>query len=746
MRPGPEPRPGRPGDQVVPIGGTTVASGRSQPLTLGPRRALSRLLSGLRRAPYLRKWLVLGTLIGVVAGLGAVVFYYGLHEATKWILGYIGGYTPAGTAGEGGGRPASGFSRPWAIPLVVAGGALAAGILVFTFAPEAEGHGTDAAIKAVHTNPKGIRPRSILVKLAASMLTIGSGGSGGRKGPTAQISAGFGSVLARVMNLTPADSRICVAAGIASGIGAIFRAPLGGALLGAELMYREDVEIEALIPSVVATAVAYGVFSAVTGGFTPIFGVNVTTGVQHFWQFILFAALGLVCGVWGRLYSSTFYGMGNWFKKWPLPRAVRPAVAGLVVGLIGLEIPGVLGTGYGQVQTELDIHQLMALPLWIALVLPAAKILATSLSIGSGGSGGIFGPGLVVGAAAGAGLWKLFDLAGFAPHDPSAFVIIGMMAGFGAIAHAPLAVTIMVAEMTGNLSLLAPAMVAVAVASAVVGDQTIYESQLRRRSDSVAHRLSLGLPASESVPVTSIMARPTLVLLNTTPAAEALGLLQGADLPGAPVTTAGGAFVGSVQTPTLADQVARGQTGPVGRMADVEAMTLPADVGLDAAVQGIPSSKGGWIPVLDNDMNVVGIVSNRELVQGWQMAVGQWASRLAGAVSTTGLADTAVAAGAAAEGSPIRRLALPTGTVIVSVTRGDAMISPDGDLVLEAGDSVTLTTRAEDRERVLALFGAPPGGPAPPGGRTGDPGAAPPDPRPDRSAAGRPCPEQAVGR
>ena len=692
------------------------AAGRSQPLSLGPRRAANQLLAGLRKAGYLRKWLVLGTLIGIVAGLGAVVFYEGLSAATRYLLGSIGGYTPAGTVGEGGARVASGFSRPWAIPLVVGGGGLLAGLLVFAFAPEAEGHGTDAAIKAVHTNPKGIRPRSIAVKLVASMLTIGSGGSGGREGPTAQISAGFGSVLARVMNLTPADSRICVATGIASGIGAIFRAPLGGALLGVELLYRDDVEIEALIPSVVATAVAYGVFASITGGFQPIFGVHVAVGIYHVWQFVLFAALGLVCGAWGRLYASTFYRLTAWFKRWPLPRGVRPGVAGLVVGAIGLAVPGVLGTGYGELQIQLNAHSLLTLPLWIALVLPAAKILATSLSIGSGGSGGIFGPGLVIGGAAGAALWKVFHLAGFAPHDPTAFVIIGMMAGFGAIAHAPLAVTIMVAEMTGNLALMAPAMVAVAVATAVVGEKTIYESQLRRRSDSVAHRLSLGLPASESVAVREVMAKPSLVLLSTTPAPDALEQLRSARLPGAPVTTRDGAFVGSVQTPALAELVHRGQTGPVGRVADVEAMTVPVDVGLDAAVQALPSSKGGWIPVLDDHMNVLGVISNRELVRGWQLALSQSAQRLAGAVSTTSMVDISVAAGSVADGVAIRDLPLTLGTVIVSLTRGDAMIAPNGDLVICAGDSVTLVTRAADLDRVRSLFEGPaPVGPTPDG-------------------------------
>ena len=111
---------------------------------------------------------MLGAIIGVVAGFGAVVFYDGLRLATRLLLTDVGGYTPAGTAGEGGAGAASGFSRPWAIPLLVGGGGLLAGLLVFGLAPEAEGHGTDAAIRAVHTNPKGVRPRVVLVKLVAT--------------------------------------------------------------------------------------------------------------------------------------------------------------------------------------------------------------------------------------------------------------------------------------------------------------------------------------------------------------------------------------------------------------------------------------------------------------------------------------------------------------------------------------------------------------------------------------------------
>lgn len=171
---------------------------------------------------------MLGTIVGVVAGLGAVVFYEALRLASYVFLQLIAGYSVPEPISEGGGLASAHFARPWAIPLVACGGALLGAILVFSIAPEDEGHGTDAAIAAVHHNPRGVRLRTVFVKIVASALTIGSGGSGGREGPTGQISAGFGSLLARSFDLSPEDARITVASGIGSGIGAIFGAPLGG--------------------------------------------------------------------------------------------------------------------------------------------------------------------------------------------------------------------------------------------------------------------------------------------------------------------------------------------------------------------------------------------------------------------------------------------------------------------------------------------------------------------------------------
>ena len=181
---------------------------------------------------------------------------------------------------------------------------------------------------------------------------------------------------------------------------------------------------------------------------------------------------------------------------------MKPAIGGLMVGAIGIVIPEVLGTGYGWIQKSLG-PELLGIPLWIVLIVPFARIVATGLSIGSGGSGGIFGPGMVIGAFMGAAVWRLFEpIAPSMGHDPSPYVIVGMMCCFGSISRAPLAVMLMVAEMTGSLSILTPALVGVGLAWLIVHhfDDSIYRSQIRSRSDTEAQRIMAGLPLLATIP------------------------------------------------------------------------------------------------------------------------------------------------------------------------------------------------------------------------------------------------------
>ena len=634
---------------------------------------------------YLRKWVVLGAVIGTVAGLGAVAFIDLLQLSTHLLLGALGGYHPPTPVGEGNSL-ASGATHSWRIPAIVAAGALVSAAIVFRLAPEAEGHGTDAAIAAVHHDPTRIRSRIAPIKIVASALTIGAGGSGGREGPTAQISAGFASFLARRLRLSPADSRIAVTVGIGSGIGAIFRAPLGGAVLGAEILYRDDAEIDALVPSIVASIVAFAVFGAFES-YDPIFGFLDGYRFAHAFQLVYFAAIGIACGLVGRLYAWCFYGVTGLFERVRLPRIAKPVLGGLGTGLIGIALPGALGTGYGWVQVSMG-KGLLHLSLWVVLLLPFAKIAATSLSIGSGGSGGIFGPGMVIGGFTGAAVWRL--LHGFAPqmpHQAAAFVVVGMIACFGSIAHAPLAVMLMVVEMTGSLTVLAPAMVAVGLATLLAGDATIYRSQLRSRAESAAHRLRFAMPMLAQATAAEAMAKPRLVLAGDTPVPEARGLLAEAGVPGAPVVDRNGRFCGRVAQAELDDASADEAVGRRARDAEVAVEVTDT---LEVAAERLSSRGTSWLPVLDDD-HVAGVIGMTELIDGYR---GALAANLRRVVRTgkTVLVEERVDPRSEVVGRAVRDVAWAPGTVVVSIQRDGQVLLAGGGTRIEAGDVVTAVT------------------------------------------------------
>jgi H+/Cl- antiporter ClcA len=637
---------------------------------------------------------VLGVLIGAVAGLGAIVFYEALTFSTHFFLGVLAGYRVPTPVGEGARHASASAARPWALPLVAGIGALLGALVVYRFAPEAEGHGTDAAISAVHHNPRGVRFRAVVVKIVASALTIGSGGSGGREGPTGQISAGFGSLLARVLDLEPADGRIAVATGIGSGIGAIFGAPLGGAVLATEILYRDDFEPAALLPCFIASAVSYVVFSSVEG-FSPLFGYVSSYHFTDPIQLIWFALIGLLAGLVGLLYAKSFYGMVDLFHRLPWPRWVNPAIGGLLVGSIGIAIPEVLGTGYGWVQDSLG-HGLLAIPLWIVLTLPLARIVATALSIGSGGSGGIFGPGMVIGAFLGASVWRLFEpVFPSMGHSPAPYVIVGMMSCFGGISRAPLAVMLMVAEMTGSLSIITPAMVAVGISWLIVrqGDDTIYRSQLKSRADAPAQRLLAGLPLLAAIGTARAMASPRLVLTANRDRTDAMDAVDRAGLWGAPVVDGNGRFEGTVSRAELAASDAR---RAVGDLADAGAPTVSLNSRLDVALESLTEAPMSWIPVLDGERRVVGTLAISDVVRAYRSELAASAERLSEMGTMTGAASVTIGARSPIVGQTLRRAQLPSGLLITSITRGDQTFVPNGDTEFAAGDHLSVLGQAGD--------------------------------------------------
>ncbi len=652
----------------------------------------------VRDAAYLRKWVVLGAVIGVVSGLGAALFFVALDLSARFFLGTLAGFVPASPLGEGG-RPITEAARPWAIPLVVALGGLISGVIVFRLAPEAEGHGTDAAIDAFHHGARRIRARIPIIKLVASAITIGSGGSGGREGPTAQIGAGFGSLVARVLDLDARDARIAVACGMGAGIGAIFRAPLGGAVLAAEIPYRDDVESDALVPGFVASIVAFSIFGALVG-YSPIFGRVGGAGFTDARQLIYYALIGLAAGLVGRLYIRSFYGFTRWFGRWSLPREVRPAIAGLAVGCLALVLPGVLGTGYGWVQAGLDRTTLLGLPLWVILLLPFAKILATSLSIGSGGSGGIFGPGMVVGGLLGAGIWRLLEpIAPAMPIDPSPFVIVGMMALFGSVAHAPLAVMLMVAEMTDSLSMLGPAMLAIGLAILVVGDRSIYSSQIRSRADSPAHRFRFGLSLMGAIPAGDAARAPRAVIRSDDLVDAARDRLVAAGVPGAPVIDANGTVRGSID---VEDLVAADPTARVGDLV-VNGPLISTEDALDDVLGALADAHRSWAPVVA-DGRLAGILSSRDVVAAYRRALAANVRQVRSVGSSGSLIEAEIGPASVLAGRPVAEVAWPRDSVLVSIARGDRVIVPRGDVRLAAGDRLTIFSAPAVRGELETLL------------------------------------------
>jgi H+/Cl- antiporter ClcA len=657
----------------------------------------------LGRASYLQKWLILGVLIGTMAGVGAIVFYEALLACTHFFLGTLAGYHVPTPVGEGGHRASASFTRPWALPLVVGLGALLGGIIVFRFAPEAEGHGTDAAISAVHHNPRGIRFRAVIVKIVASALTIGSGGSGGREGPTGQISAGFASLLARELDLSPGDARIAVVTGIGSGIGAIFGAPLGGAVLATEILYRDDFDAEALLPSFVASLVGYIIFGSVVG-FTPLFGF---AGSYHFsnpTQLVWFALIGVLGGLIGILYAKSFYGISDLFGHLALPRWAKPAIGGVIVGLIALAIPEVLGTGYGWIQEGLG-RQLLTLPLWIVLVLPFARILATGLSIGSGGSGGIFGPGMIIGAFIGASVWRLLEpVVPSMGHNPAPYVIIGMMCCFGGISRAPLAVMLMVAEMTGSLSILGPAMIAVGLAWFIVrrSDDTIYRSQLRTRADAPAQRLLIGMPVLANVPVRQAMAAPRLVIPGGTSVEAAQDALAHGRLTGAPVVDSNGRFEGTISLGSL--QASKGpRDHRLESFVDVTAPTVSDSAHLDVAVDAITTSTQHWVSVLDSERNVVGTVATSDVVRGYRLGLLASLQKVNADGDAPGADRVVIGAGSPLAGQSLNNADLPISIIVTTIQRNKDLVVPTGSTRLQAGDELIVLGRSGDIDAFRAI-------------------------------------------
>jgi CIC family chloride channel protein len=565
---------------------------------------------------YLRRWTVLSVAIGVTAGLGALALVLGIDLFTRVFLGTIAGYSPPSAGGEAlHSLSAVVIERPWLVPVSTTLGGLVSGLIVTRLAPEAKGIGTDAAIGAFHKEHALIRWRVPLVKLLTSAITIGSGGTSGREGPIAQIGAGAGSQLANALRLTEQERRIALAAGLGAGIAAIFKAPLAGGILSGEVFYKHDFEAEALIPGFIASTVSYSIVGFVSG-WQPIFSASVhPIRYTHPEALLLYALLGLICAACAHLLFHVYYNLRHLFEALHVPEFTKPAIGGLVVGSIGVFVPSVLGVGYGWMQIALT-QNYQVFPVTLMLLAIFAEIVAMSFTLGSGGSGGIFGPCVVTGGLIGATFgYYAQQMFPATVTNPSNYAIVGMMAFFGAAAKSPLAVIVMVAEMTGGYDLLAPSMLTVVVAYLLSGSTSIFANQVSRLEDSPAHAEEYETLVLKNIRVSGVMTRNIQAVGPTASLEIAQDLMDMDSVGGLPVIS-GGKLIGIITRTDILN------VGPSDRakkavssvMSEKLAVAYP-DEDLFSALTKMIARSVGRLPVVEagNTETIIGIITRTDI-------------------------------------------------------------------------------------------------------------------------------------
>lgn len=567
------------------------------------------------------RWLILACVIGVVAGLGAALLTWGVDGVQSVLQHRVVGFRPPSHGTHVG--PWHPAERPWLLLLVMPAAGLLVGWIVQTFAPEAGGHGTDAVIHAYHRKGARLRRRVAPLKLVASAVTIGSGGSAGREGPVAQIGAGFASYLSDLIRLPVADRRVLVITGMAAGIGGVFRAPLGAALFAVEVLYSEnEYESEALIPAIISSIVAF-VVNAMLTGWEPIFAASVDRFVRP-QELLAYLVLAVFLAVAGWAYVKTFYGMRDHvFRPMRVPRMVKPAIGALMVALIAVWLPQVMGGGYGWIQLMIGGQ----LPLLLLLLLVPAKILATSCTITSGGSGGVFAPSLVIGGVCGAVFASVASRVAPALAPPAAAcVLVGMGGFFSGVAKVPIASLIMVAEMSGSYTLLVPMMLVSSVSFLLTRGVSIFESQVPRRVDSPAHLGDLQVDVLERLTVRDVanLERPVVTVAPGAPFVELLEIVASSEQHTFPIVGTSGVVEGVFSATDVRRVVATPEVWPLLVASDLavsaSAMAyVELDDDLHTAVRRFAAFKHENLPVLAGPppSAIVGILEHHRVLKAY---------------------------------------------------------------------------------------------------------------------------------
>ncbi len=549
---------------------------------------------------FVRKWVPLSLLVGVCVGLMTILFQEALNA-----VAFV--FDPSRV--------------PWyLIFLFPAAGGLVVGLIIPHFAQETAGQGMDEVIHAIHYG--GGRIRSIVppVKVVVSALTINSGGSAGPEGPVGEIGAGTASILGGWLRLRRSDLRTLVIAGAAAGFGAIFKAPLGGALFALETPYKNDLEHSAVIPALISSTTAYIVFVLFPGiGTAPIFGVLTVDPTYDIPHLGLYMLVGLLAGLVAVAFVKVFFWISDAFGQWKIPFAAKTTLGGLASGGLGVAIPSVLGLGYAWDQqlvggnlTEAVVGNQgvtgFALLLFAFGATLIVKIVATSFTIGSGGSGGVLTPSVFIGGTVGALMALALQTTGF-PFSPPILVVVGMGAVLAAATKTPISSAVMITEMTGGFNVLIPLILGTVVAYAVAGEYTLYRAQITRQA------MPLDLSVLADRKVRDVMTKAVVALRPEMTVKDAydVSIAQGHYC--YPVVDPAGNVLGIVYLRTLQDAASRTPRTLVKSIMESHIELISEDAAAHEAFEVMSGSQITRMIAVDHQRHLVGMLTHVDLLR-----------------------------------------------------------------------------------------------------------------------------------
>jgi len=643
----------------------------------------------------LRRWVLsdgagfmaLAVLVGILTGVASIGFvglirtFEGWFAAVRALLAHV---------------------SPVLTVSVPAFGGLAAGLLITYVAEEMRYGGIPPTLRAITLEGSRLRARLIWAKPLATALCIGTGGSAGRVGPIVQIGAALGSQVGQRFRLTDERIRNLVACGAAGGIAATFNAPIAGVIFALEVILGEFTE--SFFTPIVISAVTASIISRSVLGTAVAFVVPAYTLVQPL-EIVFYVGLGGLAGLVAWVYITSFYGAKDLTARLGrVPPALRPALGGLLLGVLALLVPQILGMGFSQVGLALDGQ--LSLPLMAGLV--AAKLLATDLTLGSGSSGGLFAPALFMGAMLGGAFGELLHLLlpGTALAPSGAYALVGMAAVFAAAAHAPMTSLLIIFEMSGSYSLILPLMLAAGLSTAMVRvfqRESIYTLSLARQGIHI--RRGRESDVLERVRVDEVMVDAPVTVRLATTLAQLAALIDKTQHRGYPVLNDEDVLVGMISFQHLMSARVRWSNWEAHRVGDIYdrvLVTAYPDESVSVALQRMGSYDVSRLPVVARDApsRLLGIVHRSDVGAAYQQALvylgdrgREVQGRQAGERDASETVDLVVAAGAPAAGAPIRATPWPPGCLIVAVHRGDEVLVGRGDVVIEPGDRLTVYAR-----------------------------------------------------